>query len=173
MSRVPILRSIYESVVIADVFPASALVQAGGDPEVHRFYDLCTQIRERRAAFSKVERKGKNWFAIFEFSPERKYRWQMPDEEAARAVERAGAGGGGFAMARRRAVRSYKWDPEAERWALLRIKNSKKWKAESKARAKAKRAKRRRRKKRQMLLEQKRLEEQQRQEQMIDQGGEL
>jgi hypothetical protein len=158
MSRVPLLQSIFEATVREGQFPAQQLVEAEGDPTVHQFYDLCARlagVRERQAAFSKVEKKGKNWFAIFEFSPERKYRWQMPDEDAARAVERAGMGGGGFAMARRKALRSYKWNPETEKWALLRIKNSKKWRAESKARAKAKRAKRRRRRKRQRILEMK------------------
>jgi len=172
MSRVHLLRQIYQATVVEGGFTTADVVFCG-DQVVSDFHDLCVRIAEvrgRQAAFSKVERKGKNWFAIFEFSPERRYRWQMPDEDAARAVERAGTGGGGFALARRRAVRSYKWDPAAERWALLRIKNSKKWKAESKARAKAKRAQRRKRKKRQMLLEQKRLEQQQ---QMKDQGGEL
>ena len=159
MSRVPLLRQMYKTVVQAGEFPGDALVQGGGDRDIHQFYDLCTRIAavqdQIQAAFSKVEKKGKNWFAIFEFSPERKYRWQMPDEDAARAVERAGMGGGGFALARRKAVRSYKWNQDNEKWALLRIKNSKKWRAESKARAKVKRAKRRKRKKRQMLLERK------------------
>ncbi len=73
--------------------------------------------------------------------------WAPPDEETARRVERYANNGGGYAYARRRAVRSYKFDEASGRWKTLNIKTSKKWKQQA-----AEKTKKRRQKKTKQVL---------------------
>ena len=110
------------------------------EPETEAFDSLCQRM-SRSAEFEGVESKRGNWFVAFALGKDR-YRWQMPDEETARRVERYATTGGGMSYARRRAVRSYKFDEASGRWKTLNIKTSKKWRSQAAERAKVKRKKR-------------------------------
>lgn len=137
MSRVRELRLIHTCRVAGQAPPDTLVVW---EPETEAFDALCQRLT-RAAQFEGVEQKRGNWFVIFELPPGR-YRWQMPDEETARRVERYATSGGGYAYARRRAVRSYKWDEAANRWATINIKTSKKYRSQRAEKSKVKRQKR-------------------------------
>jgi hypothetical protein len=111
------------------------------EPETESFDALCKRIASSPSSFDGVEHRRGNWFVKFSMG-KGKYRWQMPDEDTARKVERYAATGGGHAFARRKAIRSYKWDEATSRWATLHIKTSKKWQAQRAERARTKRLKR-------------------------------
>ena len=126
-------------------------------------YDLFWRIADVRDlrigqgnGFEKGEGERGRWYCIFHTTSTR-YRWQMPDEETARAVEQYGQKGGGFLFAQRKAIRSYKWDDALNKWVLVNIKNSKKWKTRAKERAREKAVKRRQR--RRKRLERERMEQ--------------
>jgi len=136
-SRVSDLRLIHAARMAGQAPPTKVV----WEPETEAFDELCRQIAGSASTFEGIEHKRGNWFAKFSMGKSR-YRWQMPDEDTARKVERYATSGGGHAYARRRAVRSYKWDEAAGRWATLNIKTSKKWQAERAKRAKAKRTRR-------------------------------
>jgi hypothetical protein len=121
------------------------------EPETETFDSLCKRIA-RASQFEGVESKRGNWFVKFAMGRNR-YRWQMPDEETARRVERYAANGGGFAYARRRAVRSYKFDEATGKWKTLNIKTSKKWKQQAAEKAKIRRQKRTKQRARTRALE--------------------
>jgi hypothetical protein len=137
MSRVNDLKLIHACRVAGQTPPDSLVVW---EPETEAFDSLCQRLK-RTAQFEGLENKRGNWFVVFQLQPGR-YRWQMPDEETARKVERYATNGGGYAYARRRAVRSYKWDEATGRWATINIKTSKKYRAQRAERAKVKRQKR-------------------------------
>jgi hypothetical protein len=137
MSRVEDLKLIHACRSAGQTPPDHLLMW---EPETEVFDSLCKRIA-RASEFEGVEKKRGNWFVKFALSSGR-YRWQMPDEETARRVERYATNGGGCAYARRRAVRSYKFDEATGRWKTLNIKTSKKWKSQAAEKAKIKRQKR-------------------------------
>jgi len=137
MSRLRDFRLIASCQMAGQTPPDTFLVW---EPETEEFAELVGRIAQA-SEFEGVERKRGNWFCIFKCGLGR-YRWQMPDEETARRVERYAESGGGLAYARRRAIRSYKFDDEAGKWRLLNIKNSKKWKTQQAERARVRRKKR-------------------------------
>lgn len=110
------------------------------EPETEAFDSLCERLAHA-STFEGVEHRRGNWFVKFALGKNR-YRWQMPDEETARKVERYASNGGGYAYARRRAVRSYVYDTAVGRWKTLNIKTSKKWQSQRAEKAKVKRQKR-------------------------------
>lgn len=129
-------------------------------PETHLVWEAETEafdrIAQRIAAasqFEGLEKKRGNWFCIFQCGKSR-YRWQMPDEDTAKRVEQYAQNGGGMAYARRKAIRSYKFDDAAGRWQLLNIKNSKKWAEQRSKRTRVKRKKARQKRQRQKAIEQ-------------------
>ncbi|NIV32244.1 MAG: hypothetical protein GWN58_23000 [Anaerolineae bacterium] len=137
MSRVKDLKLIHACRLAGQTPPDGLLVW---EPETEAFDSLCKRLA-RASTFEGVESKRGNWFVKFALGKNR-YRWQMPDEETARRVERYAANGGGFAYARRRAVRSYRWDEAKGGWSTLNIKNSKKWRSQAAERSRVKRKKR-------------------------------
>lgn len=137
MSRITDLRAIH-ACRAAGQTPPSDLVT--WEPETEAFDSLCQRMAGTSTTFEGVEKKRNNWFVKFALGKSR-YRWQMPDEETARRVERYATDGGGCAYARRRAVRSYRFDEASGRWKTLNIKTSKKWKQQAAEKAKAKRQK--------------------------------
>ena len=138
MSRLREIRTLHRQIVGQNHWPDRSRT----DPELISVYDLCWRIADNQAryAFEGIERKRSNWHVIYSCGKNR-YRWQMPDEATARAVETYGKQGGGLSFARRKAVRSYKWCADTERWKTLNIKTSKKWKAKSAERSRMKRLK--------------------------------
>lgn len=137
MSRVEDLKLILTCRVARQTPPDTLVVW---EPETELFDSLCSRL-SRSAEFEGVERKRGNWFVKYALGRHR-YRWQMPDEETARRVERYATNGGGLAYARRRAIRSYKFDEETGRWKTLNIKTSKKWRSQRAERSRIKRQKR-------------------------------
>jgi len=148
MSRASDLKLIHACRIAGQTPPDSLLVW---EPETEAFDSLCKRIA-RTAQFEGVENKRGNWFVIFCLQPGR-YRWQMPDEETARRVERYATNGGGCAYARRKAVRSYKFDEATGKWKTLNIKSSKKWRSQAAERARVKRQKRAKQKARKRALD--------------------
>jgi len=149
MSRLRDFRLIMECRQANQTPPETFLVW---ETETEAFDKLAQRIAAV-SQFEGLEKKRGNWFCIFQCGRGR-YRWQMPDEEMAKKVEQYAQNGGGLAFARRKAIRSYKFDDDAGRWRLLNIKNSKKWAEQRAKRSRIKRKKSRQKRQRQKAIEQ-------------------